>query len=113
MAKKLLVIFMIFVLHFSFVENNKHTEIDALSPSPQPSTDIPSYGYTPGSLKPQECGGRCAMRCSKTQYKKPCLFFCNKCCATCLCVPPGTYGNKEFCPCYNNWKTKRGGPKCP
>ncbi|KAG5514865.1 hypothetical protein RHGRI_001707 [Rhododendron griersonianum] len=20
---------------------------------------------------------------------------------------PGTYGNKQFCPCYNNWKTKR------
>ncbi|XWS28332.1 hypothetical protein CRYUN_Cryun25bG0059300 [Craigia yunnanensis] len=28
-------------------------------------------------------------------------------------VPPGTYGNKQYCPCYNNWKTKRGGPKCP
>ncbi|KAL8160842.1 hypothetical protein V2J09_012331 [Rumex salicifolius] len=35
------------------------------------------------------------------------------CCAKCLCVPPGYYGNKQFCPCYNNWKTKRGGPKCP
>ncbi|KAJ1399699.1 Gibberellin regulated protein [Sesbania bispinosa] len=23
------------------------------------------------------------------------------------------YGNKAVCPCYNNWKTKRGGPKCP
>ncbi|KAJ6700076.1 GIBBERELLIN-REGULATED PROTEIN 13 [Salix purpurea] len=36
-----------------------------------------------------------------------------KCCAKCLCVPAGTYGNKQSCPCYNNWKTKRGGPKCP
>ncbi|KAK1294386.1 Protein GAST1 [Acorus calamus] len=53
------------------------------------------------------------MRCSKTQYRKPCLFFCQKCCVQCLCVPPGTYGNKQFCPCYDNWKTKRGGPKCP
>ncbi|KAJ0263711.1 hypothetical protein HA466_0021810 [Hirschfeldia incana] len=25
----------------------------------------------------------------------------------------GTYGNKQVCPCYNNWKTKLGGPKCP
>ncbi|OIV93348.1 hypothetical protein TanjilG_08761 [Lupinus angustifolius] len=25
----------------------------------------------------------------------------------------GTYGNKEECPCYNNWKTKEGAPKCP
>ena len=60
-----------------------------------------------------ECGGECRRRCSKTHHKKPCLFFCNKCCAKCLCVPPGTYGNKETCPCYNNWKTKKGGPKCP
>ncbi|KAI5683766.1 hypothetical protein M9H77_04994 [Catharanthus roseus] len=52
-------------------------------------------------------------RCSQTQYKKPCLFFCQKCCRKCLCVPPGFYGNKQVCPCYNNWKTKRGGPKCP
>nr|GMC50669.1 gibberellin-regulated protein 6-like [Ipomoea batatas] len=36
-----------------------------------------------------------------------------KCCNKCLCVPPGFYGNKGVCPCYNNWKTKEGGPKCP
>ncbi|KAK8942164.1 Gibberellin-regulated protein 13 [Platanthera guangdongensis] len=23
------------------------------------------------------------------------------------------HGNKGVCPCYNNWKTKRGSPKCP
>ncbi|XP_057539124.1 protein GAST1-like isoform X2 [Amaranthus tricolor] len=73
----------------------------------------PMYGASQGSLHPQECGGRCTMRCSATAYKKPCMFFCQKCCAKCLCVPPGTYGNKQLCPCYNNWKTKRGGPKCP
>ncbi|XP_065863190.1 protein GAST1-like [Euphorbia lathyris] len=71
------------------------------------------YGATQGSLRPQECGGRCTTRCSATAYKKPCMFFCQKCCAKCLCVPPGTYGNKQSCPCYNNWKTKQGGPKCP
>ncbi|THU48171.1 hypothetical protein C4D60_Mb09t23430 [Musa balbisiana] len=60
-----------------------------------------------------ECNNKCEFRCSATSHKKPCLFFCKKCCATCLCVPPGTYGNKEACPCYNNWKTKEGGPKCP
>ncbi|XP_020253595.1 gibberellin-regulated protein 12-like isoform X2 [Asparagus officinalis] len=64
-------------------------------------------------LSDAECPGACQFRCSKTQYKKPCLFFCQKCCYTCKCVPPGTYANKEKCPCYNNWKTKRGGPKCP
>ncbi|KAL6619340.1 hypothetical protein ACP70R_034479 [Stipagrostis hirtigluma subsp. patula] len=80
---------------------------------PAQLTTFPTYGVTPGSLQPQECGGRCAARCSATAYRKPCVFFCEKCCAACLCVPAGTYGNKESCPCYNNWKTKRGGPKCP
>lgn len=66
-----------------------------------------------GSLRPNECGHACDHRCSKTSHKKPCLFFCNKCCAKCLCVPSGTYGNKQECPCYNNWTTKEGKPKCP
>ncbi|KAL2935150.1 Gibberellin-regulated protein 6 [Bienertia sinuspersici] len=66
-----------------------------------------------GNLKPSECLGQCTRRCSKTQYHKPCMFFCQKCCKKCLCVPPGFYGNKEVCPCYNNWKTQEGGPKCP
>ncbi|KAK1290183.1 Gibberellin-regulated protein 4 [Acorus calamus] len=69
--------------------------------------------YGPGSLKSSQCPSQCQRRCGKTQYKKPCLFFCQKCCNACLCVPPGYYGNKQVCPCYNNWKTKRGGPKCP
>ncbi|KNA03687.1 hypothetical protein SOVF_206730 [Spinacia oleracea] len=109
-------IFVIF-LHFSPAENHPthqhkgHTQPP--SPSPLSSYTLPSYGFTQGSLQPQECGTRCAYRCSNTQYRKPCLFFCNKCCAKCLCVPTGTYGNKQACPCYNNWKTKRGGPKCP
>ncbi|XP_023531468.1 gibberellin-regulated protein 4-like isoform X1 [Cucurbita pepo subsp. pepo] len=60
-----------------------------------------------------ECPSRCASRCGRTQYHKPCMFFCQKCCRKCLCVPPGYYGNKGVCPCYNNWKTKEGGPKCP
>ncbi|CAA2967821.1 protein RSI-1-like [Olea europaea var. sylvestris] len=64
-------------------------------------------------LHPRDCNPRCTYRCSATSHKKPCMFFCQKCCAKCLCVPPGTYGNKQTCPCYNNWKTKEGGPKCP
>ncbi|XP_010931460.1 gibberellin-regulated protein 6 [Elaeis guineensis] len=66
-----------------------------------------------GSLKSYQCPGECSRRCSRTQYHKPCMFFCQKCCRKCLCVPPGFYGNKQVCSCYNNWKTKRGGPKCP
>ncbi|KAG0459818.1 hypothetical protein HPP92_022946 [Vanilla planifolia] len=66
-----------------------------------------------GSLRPEQCGDACNYRCSATSHKKPCLFYCNLCCAKCLCVPSGTFGHKEECPCYNNWQTKRGTPKCP
>nr|CAD10105.1 Gip1-like protein [Petunia x hybrida] len=70
-------------------------------------------GYGPGSLKPSQCLPQCTRRCSQTQYHNACMLFCQKCCNKCLCVPPGFYGNKGVCPCYNNWKTKEGGPKCP
>nr|GMD53464.1 protein RSI-1 [Ipomoea batatas] len=70
-----------------------------------------AQGYN--RLRPKDCKPRCTYRCSATSHKKPCMFFCQKCCATCLCVPPGTYGNKQTCPCYNNWKTQEGRPKCP
>ncbi|XP_057979421.1 gibberellin-regulated protein 4-like [Malania oleifera] len=73
--------------------------------------DMNKYG--PGSVKSSQCPSQCTRRCGQTQYHKPCMFFCQKCCRKCLCVPPGYYGNKGVCPCYNNWKTKRGGPKCP
>ncbi|XP_009761199.1 gibberellin-regulated protein 4-like [Nicotiana tabacum] len=69
--------------------------------------------YGPGSLKSSQCPSQCTRRCGRTQYHKACIFFCQKCCRKCLCVPPGYYGNKALCPCYNNWKTKEGGPKCP
>ncbi|XP_048531719.1 gibberellin-regulated protein 12-like [Triticum urartu] len=66
-----------------------------------------------GSLKIYQCKPACEYRCSDTKYRKPCLFFCNKCCNTCLCVPSGLYGHKYECGCYNDWKTKEGRPKCP
>ncbi|KAI3968261.1 hypothetical protein MKX01_018564 [Papaver californicum] len=93
MAKKLLILMLCFA-----------TMIPAAQPMPPKDIDRQMNA---------ECAPRCTKRCSLTAFKKPCTFFCNKCCNKCLCVPPGTYGNKEMCPCYNNWKTKRGGPKCP
>ncbi|KAL1323300.1 hypothetical protein HN51_033641 [Arachis hypogaea] len=72
-----------------------------------------AHGGGEGSLTPEQCGDACDYRCSDTQYLKACLTYCNLCCQKCLCVPSGTYGHKEECPCYNDWKTKRGGPKCP
>ncbi|CAN1162950.1 Gibberellin-regulated protein 6, partial [Linum perenne] len=69
--------------------------------------------FGPGSLKSYQCPSRCSKRCSKTSHHKPCMFYCQKCCSKCLCVPPGYDGNKAVCPCYNNWKTQQGAPKCP
>ncbi|XP_074277420.1 gibberellin-regulated protein 6-like [Silene latifolia] len=77
------------------------------------ATEVLAGSYGEGSLKPKECLPKCRKRCSNTRYHKPCMFFCRYCCKKCLCVPPGTYGNKQVCPCYNNWKTQQGGPKCP
>ncbi|MCO5597477.1 hypothetical protein L7F22_051555 [Adiantum nelumboides] len=59
------------------------------------------------ALRASQCPGACRYRCSKTT-KKACMF-CQKCCAKCLCVPPGTYGNKQVFPCDNDWKTQQGG----
>ncbi|XP_057835874.2 protein GAST1-like isoform X1 [Cryptomeria japonica] len=73
----------------------------------------PSPGLASGTLTPSGCMPACSNRCSATHHVNACMYFCQYCCAKCLCVPPGTYGNKESCPCYNNMKTKEGGPKCP
>ncbi|KAL5100403.1 hypothetical protein RYX36_004730, partial [Vicia faba] len=59
------------------------------------------------------CEGACNVRCSATIHKKECLRYCNIYCAKCLCVPSGTYGHKKECPCYNNMRNTKGGPKCP
>ncbi|XP_056689377.1 gibberellin-regulated protein 12-like [Spinacia oleracea] len=72
-----------------------------------------SFAGGEGSVKPKDCPWACNNRCSKTHYRKACLMICNKCCLKCHCVPSGTYGHKEECPCYDHMKTKRGSPKCP
>ncbi|CAL8989577.1 unnamed protein product [Prunus brigantina] len=86
-------------------------DVMAQSPGRADGSVRPTGGE--GSLRAEQCGGACAYRCSATSHKNPCIEFCNMCCKKCLCVPSGTYGHKEECPCYNNWKTKEGGPKCP
>ncbi|KAL3003483.1 hypothetical protein AAZX31_08G109700 [Glycine max] len=63
-------------------------------------SEYPTKAGREGSLLLGECGNACEYRCSETHHRKPCLFFCNKCCKTSLCVPSGTYGHKEECPCY-------------
>ncbi|CAL9045099.1 unnamed protein product [Musa acuminata subsp. burmannicoides] len=60
-----------------------------------------------------DCGAKCAYRCSKSSRPNLCNRACNTCCSRCNCVPPGTDGNRDVCPCYANMKTHGGRPKCP
>ncbi|ONK75890.1 uncharacterized protein A4U43_C03F21650 [Asparagus officinalis] len=62
------------------------------------------------------CDGKCKVRCSKASVQDKCLQYCGLCCEECHCVPPGTYGNKDKCPCYRDKTTgtgKRKRSKCP
>ncbi|KAL8123641.1 hypothetical protein AgCh_011572 [Apium graveolens] len=59
------------------------------------------------------CTASCDTRCSETKRPNLCKRACGSCCAKCHCVPPGTYGNYEACPCYFNLKTHNDTRKCP
>ncbi|KAL8059692.1 hypothetical protein ABFX02_03G103500 [Erythranthe guttata] len=59
------------------------------------------------------CDTRCEVRCSKAGRRDRCLEYCGICCEKCHCVPSGTYGNKDECPCYRDMKNSKGQPKCP
>ncbi|XP_009619459.1 protein GAST1 [Nicotiana tabacum] len=112
MAGKLSIVLFVLLVVF-FAQNQVSRAKLVLDSKLQTQRNYQMYGVSQGSLHPQDCLPKCTYRCSQTSFKKPCMFFCQKCCSKCLCVPPGTYGNKQTCPCYNNWKTKEGGPKCP
>ncbi|MQL98793.1 hypothetical protein Taro_031509 [Colocasia esculenta] len=64
------------------------------------------------------CDTKCKARCAKASVHDRCLFNCGVCCKACNCVPSGTYGNKDECPCYRDKVTSGSGkrikkPKCP
>ncbi|KAF1896424.1 hypothetical protein Lal_00034122 [Lupinus albus] len=65
------------------------------------------YGGIHHTVEAQQidCGGKCNYRCSKASRPNRCLRACNTCCERCNCVPPGTSGNTELCPCYANMET--------
>ncbi|KAK1296962.1 Gibberellin-regulated protein 11 [Acorus calamus] len=62
---------------------------------------------------PTNCKGACLIRCSKSGRPNLCNRACNSCCSTCKCVPPGTSGNYNVCPCYFKITTHGGARKCP
>ncbi|KAE8057241.1 hypothetical protein FH972_013947 [Carpinus fangiana] len=60
-----------------------------------------------------DCGGACDARCQLSSRPNLCKRACGTCCARCNCVPPGTSGNHEVCPCYANMTTRGNKRKCP
>ncbi|CAN1824481.1 SN2 [Linum perenne] len=60
-----------------------------------------------------DCGNACEVRCALASRHKVCLRACGTCCERCHCVPPGTSGNYDACPCYANMTTHDGRRKCP
>ncbi|KAJ4849493.1 hypothetical protein Tsubulata_051229 [Turnera subulata] len=67
------------------------------------------------SPQPQEidCDEACAARCQSSSRPNLCHRACGTCCDRCKCVPPGTSGNSDACPCYANMTTHHGRHKCP
>ncbi|RWR78016.1 peamaclein [Cinnamomum micranthum f. kanehirae] len=59
------------------------------------------------------CDSKCKVRCSKAAVQDRCLKYCGICCEECKCVPSGTYGHKDECPCYRDKVNSKGKPKCP
>ncbi|XP_041018754.1 gibberellin-regulated protein 1-like [Juglans microcarpa x Juglans regia] len=60
-----------------------------------------------------DCGAACDARCQLSSRPHLCKRACGTCCARCDCVPPGTSGNYDACPCYANMTTHGGRRKCP
>ncbi|XP_061355819.1 gibberellin-regulated protein 1-like [Gastrolobium bilobum] len=64
-------------------------------------------------LQQIDCNGACAARCRLSSRQKLCHRACGTCCRRCNCVPPGTAGNEDVCPCYATLTTHGGRHKCP
>jgi hypothetical protein len=62
---------------------------------------------------PIDCGQACIGRCKASSRPNLCKRACGSCCHTCGCVPPGTSGNYEVCPCYFHLTTHNQTRKCP
>ncbi|XP_027332082.1 snakin-2-like isoform X1 [Abrus precatorius] len=78
------------------------------------ANDQPANAQIQGSLLQQmDCNGACSARCRLSSRPRLCQRACGTCCRRCNCVPPGTAGNQEVCPCYASLTTRGGKRKCP
>ncbi|KAK8717610.1 hypothetical protein V6N13_044871 [Hibiscus sabdariffa] len=98
MAAVSLLLFSLLLLHFTQAEQLMRFD-GAPSPSPL--------------AQPIDCRVACEGRCRLSKRQNLCKRSCGSCCARCRCVPPGTAGNHEACPCYANLTTRYNVRKCP
>ncbi|CAL5369090.1 unnamed protein product [Camellia sinensis] len=97
------VLFLSFLLlHLAYANQLMGMMSGAESPVPEAPT-------TP----PIDCGEACKVRCGLSSRPNLCNRACGSCCAECDCVPPGTSGNYDSCPCYFRLTTRNKIRKCP
>ncbi|WCJ35105.1 Gibberellin-regulated family protein [Euphorbia peplus] len=79
------------------------------------SNPLVIQGMAPEAPPPSkiDCKGACTARCQQSSRPNLCNRACGTCCTRCGCVPPGTSGNYDVCPCYANMTTHGGKHKCP
>ncbi|XP_028784685.1 gibberellin-regulated protein 11-like [Neltuma alba] len=87
------------ILHLAESDLVIKTTVDGPSPSPSP----PHI----------DCDSECDRRCKLSSRPRLCKRACGTCCARCNCVPSGTSGHYDECPCYANMTTHHGRHKCP
>ncbi|XP_031495320.1 gibberellin-regulated protein 11-like [Nymphaea colorata] len=78
-----------------------------------PGQDHKSPAPTPLPPPALDCDAACGVRCSLSSRPNLCKRACGTCCFRCHCVPSGTAGHYEECPCYASQTTHGGVRKCP
>ncbi|XXG74967.1 hypothetical protein AAC387_Pa07g3566 [Persea americana] len=77
------------------------------------SHSLPTPADERNLLQQIDCGASCSARCRLSSRPRLCKRACGTCCARCNCVPSGTAGNLDECPCYANMTTHGNKRKCP
>ncbi|KAL9245491.1 hypothetical protein vseg_019137 [Gypsophila vaccaria] len=77
--------------------------------------EVSTAQQVPGAVvgPPIDCKAKCDVRCNLASRYRRCFRACVTCCERCNCVPPGTSGNADVCPCWANMTTNGGQKKCP
>ncbi|KAJ3701719.1 hypothetical protein LUZ61_005424 [Rhynchospora tenuis] len=96
------------LLEYSAANRN----VNSSSLQDEPGDDTGPIGASPPGPR-IDCNFACARRCVMASRQNLCIRACGSCCLKCQCVPTGTSGNKEMCPCYASLLTHGLKPKCP